>query len=61
MKVKIGDITIRQRDILCSKNENCRTCPLSLRTGGLFICTPDPELGKDYDREIELPEEVESK
>lgn len=63
MKVKVGDITIRQRDILCSKNEECYTCPLHIQIGKelYFDCNSDPCMRKDYDREIELPEEVESK
>lgn len=63
MKVKVGDVTIRQRDIICSKNEECYTCPLFSQIGkeSQFDCDVDASMRKDYDREIELPEEAESK
>jgi len=63
MKVKLGDITIRQMNILCSMNENCNACPLCSQVkGGLhFDCNPYASVKKDYDREIELPDEETEK
>lgn len=66
MKIKFGDLTVRQLDKICAKNEECRNCPLCKRLPGVppfYICDVDPtrtipSLQSDrYEEEIDLPDE----
>lgn len=56
MKVKFGDLTVRQIRIECVKHHLCATCPFH----NLRQCVPCNigQFAKDYsEKEIDLPDE----
>ena len=61
MKVKFGDLTVRQAKELCKKREKCCGCPIQLFCTHIFDRDPCSFPEYKLETEIDLPDEEESK
>ena len=50
MKIKVGDLTVRQLVEMCKKKDSCDGCPF----GDLLVCPINEELTYMKDKEIEV-------
>lgn len=57
MKVKFGDLTIRQAKELCEKRTSCFGCPIKACCSNAIPFYPSDIEDEDIESEIDLPDE----